>query len=63
MQRRAAHRDNLEIEVVAGHEVAPVVAELCVRNGGNDLAEEGFAGWISGLVKYYVSSGIKYTSE
>ena len=52
MQRRAAHRDNLEIEIVAGHEVAPVVAELCVRNGGNDLAEEGFAGWISGLVKY-----------
>ena len=38
-------------EVVPGHHVASAVAELDVRDGGDDLREEGPAAWVLRLLK------------
>jgi len=44
---------HLDGQVVAGHQVAPAVAELHVGDGGDDLGEEGAGGGVLWLLEVY----------
>ena len=48
---------DLHRQVVAGHQVAPAVAELDVRDGGDDLGEEGAVARVLWLLKHWGGRG------
>ena len=43
---------HLDGQVVTRHHVAPIVAELHVRDAGDDLGEEAAVGWVLWLLKH-----------
>ena len=52
--RLALHVDvpDLDGEVVAGEDVAAIVGEADVGNGGDDFGEEGAGGWVFFLFEF-----------
>ena len=47
------HVPDFDGKIIAGKDVTTIVAEADVRDGGDDLREEGARGWVLFLLKFY----------
>lgn len=54
---------NFDRQVVPGHHVAPAVAELYIRDGGDDFRKEGTIVWIFWLFKHLKIERNKQTNK